>query len=279
MNLFVGFTSGINGFSFFTQWMFLDIIVMRVAYELYRKNYPAESLQDGIFSAIHEMRMGLFGHKDPDKLLDKEEDADNKYSFDHTTCDKLEKYFEENCYAEVHLRETCEEDLKNLISLPGMLLSVSKSGQFTQLGLDDDYRLIDKIIVMHPNTKEDYKLKVVYNSEISSLTEDIIILLKTTLDDLLSSSVIDIKTYNYYIKKSWFSSEIVDYFKFQAINECKNYVNAHERLHKYKTKIKETELLEHTRNIMQEWLESTGKEMGELIRIQQLSPDYIESHQ
>jgi hypothetical protein len=195
-----------------------------------------------------------------------------------TSISCLGNYFEDRGYKEVHLRETCEEDLKNMICLPGLFLSITRSNEYSKLGLDDDYPLIDRVILMHPVTPEDYRLKQIYNAEIDELTQQIIYFLTKSLDDLLAASVIDIKTYNFYKNKSWMSDEIVDYFKFKAIERCQNHITFYEKYFKYRKKIKETELLEHTKNIMDEWLKQTGKGFEEMIKISAIKDDYADHY-
>ena len=93
----------------------------------------------------------------------------------------------------------------------------------------------------------------------------IIKLLSEMLPSLNSCNIIDSYEYDYFRAFSWNIDEIITYFKELAIDKCQDNRDITDKIFKYSKKVEEVELLEKTNQLMQSWIEDTGKEVGSML--------------
>jgi signal transduction histidine kinase len=185
--------------------------------------------------------------------------------------------------------EIKNEELINFLHLTDQLSMAHKTGQFVINNEKNEVNIVPEVkkvinktaarkntqylptarILITPLKKmADIEKKQELERMINRKARDIIRMLSTILPALKDKHVIDYDTYKYYKNFSWEIEDIIKDFKMRAVIYCEDKSSFGDKMMKYSKKVDELEVLEKTCELMSQWLNETGNEIGSLIQLE-----------
>ncbi|MEW5820507.1 MAG: hypothetical protein AB1782_09985 [Cyanobacteriota bacterium] len=123
-----------------------------------------------------------------------------------------------------------------------------------------------RVLITEPKHIEDINELKELNKIIYKKSRQIILMLSKILPALNEKDVIDHETVKYYQTNSWTCEDIIEDFKLRAVNLCADKRQLSDKIFSYSKKVDELELLKKTAHLMENWLNETGNEIGDLIK-------------